>query len=688
MAALYPVPFGRLVSRMFRELSRGSSIFDLPSRAFFRGVPGRDLSVAFHGHHAATPLGPAAGPHSQLAQNIVLSFLAGARVFELKTVQIIDNLHVPRPCIDASTVGYNVEWSQELSLPQSLEEYVKASMLIEILVASGVLGLSAADARVVFDMSVGYDLDGIRSDRVRAFIGGMKDATAVVERLRGQIPDEHARYRELPFTTRLSDTLTLSTFHGCPPDQIERIVDHLLREEALHCVVKLNPTLLGPVEARRVFHDVLGYEERIPDEAFEKDARWEQAVDIVGRLGDTAQAVGRGFGVKFSNTLIVENHKAFFPESERVMYLSGKPLHVLAMALVRRFRDTFGDRFPVSFSAGIDRTNFADAVSLGLVPVTVCTDLLRAGGYGRARHYFDDLGKRMAACGARSVEEWVLLGQGEAEASLAAVERAGRVDPGAALACRKALTDRADLRTAAGPEALSAWLAEARLRSTRSYVDRLLADPRYASAQNSKTPPKVGSKLSLFDCLTCDKCVPVCPNDANFTYPLPPLDIPVVKLHGLAGGGLRREEGAPLKVEKRHQLATFADLCNQCGNCDVFCPEDGGPYALKPRFFGSAQAFADAAGEPLSDGVFVARGAGVDTAIGRFRGETFRIERVGDEISFSGPGFDVRFAAERPEETLSGRVESGATVDLTYFRILDWLRRGVLDDAGVNYVNT
>src|SRR5580692_11231231 len=95
MAALYPVPFGRLVTRMFKELAKDASIFDLPAKFFFRGASGssgkgRDLSVSFHGHAAATPLGPAAGPHSQLAQNLVLSFLGGARIIELKTVQILD----------------------------------------------------------------------------------------------------------------------------------------------------------------------------------------------------------------------------------------------------------------------------------------------------------------------------------------------------------------------------------------------------------------------------------------------------------------------------------------------------------------------------------------------------------------------------------------------------------------------
>ena len=47
--------------------------------------------------------------------------------------------------------GYNVEWSQELKLEQSLEEYVKASMLLEIVVASGRLELEPGFDEFLFD---------------------------------------------------------------------------------------------------------------------------------------------------------------------------------------------------------------------------------------------------------------------------------------------------------------------------------------------------------------------------------------------------------------------------------------------------------------------------------------------------------------------------------------------------------
>ena len=61
-----------------------------------------------------------------------------------------------------ANVGYNVEWSQELKLEQSLREYVKAAMLLEILKASERAGRGASSANfdTVFDMSVGYNLEG------------------------------------------------------------------------------------------------------------------------------------------------------------------------------------------------------------------------------------------------------------------------------------------------------------------------------------------------------------------------------------------------------------------------------------------------------------------------------------------------------------------------------------------------
>jgi putative selenate reductase len=679
VAHLVPYAFGRLVSRVLRELEAGGPVLDLPRAKVARGGGGCTLSAPVHGHVAASPVGPAAGPQTQLAQNILLAFLAGSRVFELKTVQMLDALSLPRPCIDVRTVGFNVEWSQELTLRQSLEEYVKASMLLEIVVASGRLGLEPGFDAFVFDLSVGYDLKGVQSAPVRAFLAGMLDASELVDRLRAEIPEPYARFRDLPFRRRISDSVTLSTFHGCPPSEIEGLARFLMQDVGLHCVVKLNPTLLGKAEARRLLNQALGYGNRIPDSAFDADPSFEQAVELVGRLEGTARATGRGFGVKFSNTLVVENDGGFLPRTEPMAYLSGQPLHVLAMTLVERFRGVFGDRLPVSFSAGIDRHNFADAVALGLCPVTVCTDLLRPGGYGRLAAYLDALGTRMRDVGARTLEDFVLRAQGQAEAALAR----SSADALTLVACRRALAEGADLRAAAG-EHFPRWVSEARLLNTAAYVATLAENPRYAAAATRKAPPKVGTRLELFDCLTCDKCVPVCPNHANFTYVLPAITMPVVTVRRTSAGSWEKaRSGPPLRIAKKHQLANFADFCNECGNCDVFCPEEGGPYLRKPRFFGSRGEFAR---RRERDGFFLSDAE----VLGRIGGREYRLEPGPSPGSarFSGESFWMEIDEAAPDAPLpGGQAEVGVEVDLTCYHLLLWVRRGVLESATLNYLN-
>ena len=62
-----------------------------------------------------------------------------------------------------------------------------------------------------------------------------------------------------------------------------------------------------------------------------------------------------------------------------------------------------------------------------------------------------------------------------------------------------------------------------RAQHARGAGARAAADPRYRAEKNRAVPRKIGSKLWLFDCINCDKCVPVCPNDANFVYETAPL---------------------------------------------------------------------------------------------------------------------------------------------------------------------
>ena len=176
MVDLYCPPFVDLIDRMRLEHAHQESIFDLPAKKWYRpsAEPGAaDLSVRFHDQVAGNPVGPASGPQTQMAQNLVLSWLAGARIMELKTVQVDDRLTIGRPCIDATNVGYNIEFSQELLVQDSLEQYVQGAMLIHMLRHApeqfgrpfGDTDLAGIAGETVYDMSIGYDLPA--SDRTR-----------------------------------------------------------------------------------------------------------------------------------------------------------------------------------------------------------------------------------------------------------------------------------------------------------------------------------------------------------------------------------------------------------------------------------------------------------------------------------------------------------------------------------------
>ena len=541
-APLTPMSLGQLLDRIAHEWETRNKIFDLPTARIWAPDDELDLGFEFLGRPCASPIGPAAGPHSQLAQNIVLSWLGGSRLFELKTVQILDELEIQRPCIDMQTVGYNIEWSQELKIPESLTEYVKASMLIDILrnwePLRAHIGPDAGPH--VFDMSVGYDLAGISSPEVSAFISGMKDASAEVEVLRSEIPDAFAEFRDFDFTTVLSDTLTLSTFHGCPPDEIELITKHLIDEHQLDVIVKLNPTLLGYETVASIVNDQLGYTDvSVKEEAFAEDLSFDRGIDLIRELRDYAHERNRVFGIKLTNTLVVHNNKQWMPED--TMYLSGAPLHVLASTLLDKLAVALPGELAipghdgnimVSFSAGITKENLADALAIGVNPATVCSDLLKPGGYGRLAPMLKALTKEIKATGAADLASWRSIRQ---DAAIAA--------------------GHADVASEYASHLRGAGVAD------------------YHSDANEKLPREVENDLEMFGCVSCNFCITVCPNDAFFSIP------------SLADTGLDSMENS------RQQYLVLSELCNECGNCMTFCPENGDPAVVKPRLYTDAEVF-------------------------------------------------------------------------------------------------
>lgn len=398
-------PFAVQLRRILKEYETNGSIFGIHKSLFY--TPKADAPFAVpdvYGKYLATPIGPSAGPHTQLSQNIVAAWLCGGRFIELKTVQILDELEIPRPCIDMEDEGYNVEWSQELKLEESAHEYVVAWALVHLL--PRILGWEGvAPVGTIFDMSVGYNLEGIQSPRVQAFMRKMEDATEEVAQIRDILRRDFPRFADVEIPDRIANSITLSTMHGCPPDEIERIAEYLLTERKLHTIVKMNPTLLGKERVLDILHNALGFHEiHIPDSVFANDIAYDKAVGLIGRMQKVAAGQGLAFGVKLSNTLAMHNHKQLMPGDE--MYMSGRALYPVTMNLFDKLAHEFNGDLRVSYSAGADALNVATIASCGAVPITACSDLLKPGGYARLGQWLVNLEAAMASAGAKSLAEF------------------------------------------------------------------------------------------------------------------------------------------------------------------------------------------------------------------------------------------------------------------------------------------
>ncbi|MGC8634526.1 MAG: putative selenate reductase subunit YgfK [Candidatus Limnocylindrales bacterium] len=471
----HPISMEQLTDWVFTELKERDSLFNVPRSAFFAPREEHRFRRREYGVELETPFGVAAGPHTQMAQNIITAWLVGARMIELKTVQTLDQLDVNKPCIDVQDEGYNVEWSQELRVHQSFDEYLRAWVLIHALHRE--LGWPGERPGMVFNMSVGYNLDGIQKPNVQWYLDTMADASAYLPAYVEIVARRFPAVRDMDIPARLSDSVTLSTMHGCPPDEIERISQYLLEERGLHTSVKCNPTLLGADEVRRIVNQDLGYVDvPIPDEAFGHDLRWADAVPMFRNLQQVAASHGRTFALKLTNTLEVQNWRTVF-ERDETMYLSGRALHAVTTNLAARVVDTFGAAVPISFAGGADAFNVAHLLASGMRTITVSSDLLKSGGYLRMLQYPEQVDAAMDEAGASDIDDFI--------------RRTARADGFDGAADDAAACARFNLRR---------------------YADRVRHDWRYRKdafrTDRSKTP----RQLDLFDCIEAP-CVDECPVD-------------------------------------------------------------------------------------------------------------------------------------------------------------------------------
>ncbi len=461
-----PCSIEKLLQWILAEEKLGQ-IFGIRKELFF--VPQRRdvFKIIHYGQELETPIGVAAGPHTQLSQNIISAWLTGARYIELKTVQTLDELEVTKPCIDMADEGYNCEWSQELKLEQSFNEYLNAWIVLHIL--KDKFGWGDPNVRgFIFNMSVGYNLEGILNPNVQTFLDKMADCATEKSAKIDVLAKMYPRVEDLEIPDRISDNITISTMHGCPPDEVEKIGRYFIEERKLDTTIKLNPTLLGPQQLRHILNEELGFDVDVPDEAFEHDLKYDAGVALISSLLESAAKAGVAFNLKLTNTLQTANKNQNLPKNEKMVYMSGRALHPISINLARRLQSEFNGQLDISFCAGTDCFNVSDVLACNLRPVTVCTDILKPGGYGRLGQYLDEITKKITETGTDSIEAFV---------------------------------------TASGN---SRDLRQAGLQNLDAYATAVVADEVYQKSSfpfgNIKTP----RDLTVFDCIKAP-CVSTCP---------------------------------------------------------------------------------------------------------------------------------------------------------------------------------
>ena len=521
------IPFGQLTEWILNEYKKTGQVFGI-QKAY---VADQSKTIEIFGRKLENPVGPAAGPHTQLAQNLVAAYVAGARFFELKTVQKMDGQElsacIPKPCIVAEDEAYNCEWSTELYVPQAMEEYIKGWILIHVIAKE--FGIGSPDG-FQFNMSCGYNLEGIKDKKIDDFIEGLKDAgdTVIFKECKQWLLEhislfEHVTKEDVEaIPAKVCNSITLSTMHGCPPQEIENIVRYLLKEKHINTYVKCNPTLLGYEFVRKAMDD-LGYDYMaFTDFHFKDDLQYEDAVPMLKRLLETAAQEGLSFGVKLTNTFPVDIKRQELPGEE--MYMSGKALFPLSISVASRLAESFDGKLPMSFSGGADQKNIDQIVDCGIWPVTVATVLLKPGGY-----------------------KWMTK----------IAEKADSCEIGKC--------------------------GEVQVETLKKLAEDSLTDAHYQKTIKKAAGKQTEEKSPLLDCLkkkdapkvkeftrhkrVCGNCADVCPNRANVLIEVPEMEL--------------------------LQILHIDYMCNECGNCRSFCQYAGAPYKDKFTLFATEEDMKD-----------------------------------------------------------------------------------------------
>jgi putative selenate reductase len=177
----------------------------------------------------------------------------------------------------------------------------------------------------------------------------------------------------------------------------------------------------------------------------------------------------------------------------------------------------------------------------------------------------------------------------------------------------------------------------------------------------------------------CDKCTEVCPNRANYTYFVSPVNWSLPKI-SVQNGALAVTGKETYRVDQTRQIIHVDDFCNECGNCATFCVHNGKPYLEKPRLFFKEEDFL----KEQDNAFFIREDGGKWSIQRRDGGKTSRLvwDRQTNQAAFECPELAIELSAENFQvKSMSIKQEFAGEMSLQAAATSLVILKGVLTSA-------
>lgn len=353
---LQPLPMARMVEHVARELEMTSTVFSVSPG--YRGGAAAELPFG----RLDLPLGTAPGPHGLLAQNLLCAYVAGARLLSLAP---LGGAGVELD-VDSGGVCRRRERGGALSIRQAAAEAIKGYILIQMLCRE--LGLGDPGG-VRLTMALPGQRDFLERSDVREYLDTLQNAAGTelwrdcLAAAKGAVSRFNNLQREE--ADELDPCVSNVARLTLPPDG-DLSGAQLLLERGIHVLVRLDLSWKG---------------------------RLEPLAGGLRVLAAVAASKGVSLGVEVSGSA---------PQPDGTQ-LTGPFLAPAALRLAAEVAETCPE-LPLSYAGGADQLNAARLAGLGFSAVSVCTTLLKPGGYLRLRQLARTLAAVKAPAGARTVD--------------------------------------------------------------------------------------------------------------------------------------------------------------------------------------------------------------------------------------------------------------------------------------------